>query len=205
MADYLSIAGLIIIVVTLAGIIASNNWRFTILCLSLQYLGCIILLSKSLPLILAASKLISGWIAGAILGMALAGLSPEESQLLGYTTPNQENRFRSQSVFRLLVAGMVALVAVSLVPKFQEFIPGIEFEQSLASALMICISLIQLSLISRPFDVVIGLLIILSGFEIMYSVVETSALVIGLLAVVDLGLALVGAYLIFSPTMERVE
>lgn len=205
MSGYLSIAGLIIIVVTLGGITASNNWRFTILCLSLQYLGCIFLISKTLPLILAASKLISGWIAGAILGMALAGLSTEESYLLGYAARTKESFFRSQSVFRLLIAGMVGLVAISLVPKFQEFIPGIEFEHSLASALMICISLIQLSLISRPFDVVIGLLIILSGFEIAYSVVETSALVIGLLAVVDLGLALVGAYLIFSPTMEHVE
>jgi hypothetical protein len=36
----------------------------------------------------------------------------------------------------------------------------------------------------------------LTGFETLYAAVEGSVLVAGLLAVVDLGLALVGAYLI---------
>lgn len=40
-----------------------------------------------------------------------------------------------------------------------------------------------------------GLLTTISGFELMYAAVENSVLVAGLLAVVTLGLALVGAYL----------
>jgi hypothetical protein len=46
------------------------------------------------------------------------------------------------------------------------------------------------------------LLTAFSGFEIIYAVIETSLLVTGLLAVVNLGLALVGAYLLIAPTME---
>jgi hypothetical protein len=60
-----------------------------------------------------------------------------------------------------------------------------------------------LSLTSDPLRVIIGLLTSLSGFEIIYAAVETSTLVTGLLAGVNLGLALVGAYLLIAPTMEN--
>ena len=49
----------------------------------------------------------------------------------------------------------------------------------------------------------IGLLTTLSGFELIYAAVENSVLVTGLLAVVTLGLALVGAYLL--ETLSRTE
>ncbi|MEN6393576.1 MAG: hypothetical protein ABFD53_07205 [Anaerolineaceae bacterium] len=205
MLGYIAIAGLILIIFALIGIIVSDNWRFTIICLSVQYLGCVLILIHNLPFVLAASKLIAGWIAAAILGMAIAGLPAEEMQWLGYNAEKKEGSFRSQRIFRLLIALMMALVVISIVPKIREFVPGIENVQSFASALMISLSIIQLSLISRPFDVVVGLLVLLSGFEIMYFVVETSALVTGLLEVIDLGLALVGAYLIIAPTLEHVE
>ncbi len=203
LSEALSIAGMVIIIISLIGILASNNWRISILLLSALYLGCFLLLLKSLPLVLAASKLIAGWIAGVILGMVLGGLSPEESKAQGYLQTSKESIFSSHRIFRLFLAGIVILVIISFINKFQEFIPGISAEQSYASALMIGLSLILLSLISRPFETIVGLLIILSGFEIMYTVVETSALVIGLLTVVDLGLALAGAYLIVTPTLEK--
>jgi hypothetical protein len=50
--------------------------------------------------------------------------------------------------------------------------------------------------------VIVGLLTVLSGFEIIYAAIESSVLVTGLLAGVNLGLALVGAYLLISPKME---
>jgi hypothetical protein len=203
MSEALSIAGLVIIIISLVGILASNNWRLTILLLSILYLGCFLLLLKSLPLVLAASKLIAGWIAGVILGMVLAGLSPEESKALGYSLTSKDSIFSSHRIFRLLLAGIVILVIISSINRFQEFVPGINDEQSYASAMMIGLSLILLSLISRPFEATVGLLILLSGFEILYTVVETSAVVIGLLTVVDLGLALAGAYLIVTPTIEK--
>jgi len=71
--------------------------------------------------------------------------------------------------------------------------------------MLIGIGLLQLSLSSHLLRVIIGLLTILSGFEIIYAAVETSALVTGLLAGVNLGLALVGAYLLIAPTMEAAS
>jgi hypothetical protein len=49
----------------------------------------------------------------------------------------------------------------------------------------------------------LGLLTVLSGFEILYAAVESSILITGLLAAVTLGLAVVGAYLLTAPTMEE--
>jgi hypothetical membrane protein len=58
---------------------------------------------------------------------------------------------------------------------------------------------------ANPFRVITGLLTVLTGFEIFYSAVEISALVAGLLAVVTLGLSLVGAYMIIAPTLESIS
>jgi len=65
--------------------------------------------------------------------------------------------------------------------------------------------LLQLSLTTNPFRIIIGLLTSLSGFELIYAAIETSTLVTGLLAGVNLGLALVGAYLLIAPTMEAAQ
>jgi hypothetical protein len=70
------------------------------------------------------------------------------------------------------------------------------------SFILMSIGLLQLSLTSHPLRVIIGLLTALSGFEIIYAVIETSILVAGLLAVINLGLALVGAYLLLAPMLE---
>ncbi len=70
------------------------------------------------------------------------------------------------------------------------------------SFLLIGLGILQLSLSMHPLRVIIGLLTALSGFEIIYAAIESSTLVTGLLAGVNLGLALVGAYLLVAPTME---
>ena len=49
-----------------------------------------------------------------------------------------------------------------------------------------------------------ALLTILAGFEILYAAVEGSILVAALLAVINLGLGLVGAYLLNASAVEEV-
>jgi hypothetical protein len=47
------------------------------------------------------------------------------------------------------------------------------------------------------------LLTTLAGFEIIYSAMEDSSLVVGLLAMITLGLAFSGAFLLSSKEMEE--
>jgi len=51
----------------------------------------------------------------------------------------------------------------------------------------------------------VGLMTVLSGFEVLYAPLEQAALVTGLLAAVNLSLALVGAFLINAPFAGEQE
>jgi hypothetical protein len=68
---------------------------------------------------------------------------------------------------------------------------------------LIGLGLLQIGLTSHPIRVIIGLLTIISGFEILYAVVEQSALVAGLLAGVTMGLALLGVYFLFQSSLDE--
>jgi len=82
-------------------------------------------------------------------------------------------------------------------------VPGIPLESAIGALVLVGLGLLQLGLTSHPIRVIIGLLTIISGFEIIYAVVEEPALVAGLLAGVTMGLALLGVYLIFQSSLEE--
>ena len=65
-----------------------------------------------------------------------------------------------------------------------------------ASLGLVILGLLQLGMITEPLYVIIGLLTFLSGFELLYGSMEFSTVLEALFAAVNLGLALVGAYII---------
>ena len=67
------------------------------------------------------------------------------------------------------------------------------------------LGMLHLSISAHPLRVVLGLLTFLSGFEILYATLETSTLVAGFLNLFNLGIALVGSYLLAAPTLEVDE
>ena len=71
---------------------------------------------------------------------------------------------------------------------------GLSLPVAWGGLLLIGLGLLHLGITSDTFQVIVGLLTVLAGFEILYAAVESSALVTALLAVVNLGLALAGAY-----------
>jgi hypothetical protein len=71
--------------------------------------------------------------------------------------------------------------------------------------IMMGMGILQLGLTSIPFRTILGLLTVISGFEILYATMEESLLVVGLLAMVNLGLALTGSYILEVPAMEGRE
>jgi hypothetical protein len=94
---------------------------------------------------------------------------------------------------------------VSISPRLVEWVESIGTIQAVGASTLIGMGLLHLGLTAQPFRVVIGLLTFLSGFEILMAAVEVSALVAGLLAIINLGLALVGAYLMLTPNLEEVS
>jgi hypothetical protein len=65
--------------------------------------------------------------------------------------------------------------------------------------------LLHLGVTDRILQVTIGLMTVLAGFEVLYTAVESSTLVAALLAVINLGLALTGSYLMVAENADKVE
>ncbi len=189
-------------------LLVSDNWRTSILALALQYVGVFVLAAIAWPLGMALVKLVAGWIAGAVLAMALRSIPPAEQTPRQIVFQLNIGRFTlafprlSGELFRLLAAGMVLLVVISVASRTAMWVPGISPQQAMGSLLLIGLGLLHLGLTARPLRVVLGLLTVLSGFEIIYAAVEFSTLVAGLLAGVNLSLALVGAFLLTAPLSE---
>lgn len=198
--DSLGYPAVILTLLTAITLLVSRNWRWSIAALGGQYAGVFLLVGLQGHLEVALAKLLAGWIAAAVLALAISG-TPEAA---GDSDLQAKTATPSGSLFRLLAAGIVGLVASSLAAALPGWAPGIQLEQSWGAMLLIGFGLLQLGLTTRPLRIVLGLLTVLSGFEILYAAVETSALVTGLLAGVNLGLALVGGYLFLAPALEDV-
>ncbi len=192
--DFLVIGAVVLVSLTSIYILISRDWRYCIAALTIQYIGVFLLVDAFWPIELAVVKMVTGWMVAAILVVAMVSIPDNWSEFS-----------RSQkygSVFRILAASIFILTITSLVLNSSNWLAMINLPIRWGSFFLVGIGLLQLSLTSHPMRVVIGLLTALSGFEIIYAAVETSTLVSGLLAGVNIGLALVCAYLLIAPSME---
>jgi hypothetical protein len=193
-SNWIILSAVVLVSLTSIYILISKDWRYTIAAFGAQYIGVFVLVYASWPVEMAAAKMVAGWMAGAILGIAMTSVQEpwQETDKTVHFGP----------LFRILAALIMALTITSLVLHSESWLSMISVPIRWGSFILIGIGLLQLSLTSNPFRVVIGLLTSLSGFEIIYAAIENSTLVTGLLAGVNLGLALVGAYLLVSLSME---
>lgn len=198
--EYLALPAVFLVAAASLLLLVIQEWRWSIFTLAVQFLGVFLLVTLSWPVLLAVVKLIAGWMAAALLAMSINVPRPEPASPLieapaSQKAPPPPPFWVSGSLFRLSVAVMVALVVMSLAARLSAFFPGVMLEVILGAFFLIGNGLLQLSFTSRPLPVFLGMLTLLAGFEALYAAIETSALVAGLLAVVNLGLAMVGAYL----------
>lgn len=179
-----------IMAVTTVLLLLHLSWRWTLLAIGLQYLAVAWLVSLSWPIGLAAVKLVVGWMAGAVLTASQAG-------------SQAQRELSSGRIFRALAGGLVLIVIYVLVPSINGWL---RIDQTVlhGALLLLGMGLLQLGLTNDPLRVVVGLLTFLAGFEVLYAVLERSVLVAGLLAMVNLSLALACAYLVVEPGTQEV-
>ena len=211
-----AIPAVILVTITSLILLVSEDWRVSIGSLAVQYVGVFILVGLDWPAEMAGAKLIAGWIAGAVLAMAVISFSKPETEELDEGEFATREILQSQSstagtfplsggIFKLVAAVLVGLTVFSIAPRATDWIRGIQLTQAWGGFILIGMGLLQLGFTAHPFRTILGLLTAMSGFEILYAVAERSTLVAGLLAAVNLGLALVGAYLLIAPFMEEAE
>jgi len=184
-SSVLAYLGLALIMGSSMLLLIGQNYRISMVLLAAQYLAVFLLIFQVWPLGLAAVKMISGWMGVAILFATLV-------QRTG--SPDPEPGISSR-LFRLLLGVLVWVLFFTIAPSFARWLP-VPSVFLWSGGILLGVGLLQLGTSQSPLRVIIGLLTVISGFEILYAAVENSTLVTILLAVVTLGLAIVGAYIL---------
>jgi hypothetical protein len=192
--DQYAFAAVILVAVASGLMLLVNSWRGRVTGLALMYVGVFWLAALSWPMGLATIKLVVGWMAGAILGVSGVNMLPPTRR-----------RWPTEWIFLALVFLLVVVAVYQLSPVIVSWFPGCHPAQAWGGLLLVGSGLVHLGVASRGLRVIISLLTILAGFEILYAVVETSTLVAGLQAIVTLGVALAGAYLLGNISGEVTE
>ena len=190
------IAVFLIFVATIS-LLITRDWRWSLTHLALLYLGVFWLTQLHWTISMAAVKLVTGWMVATILGITRAALDPSPASA-------PEHSWSHGKLFRILAAALALLLAISVTPNVVKLLPGIGIPEVAGSLILMSMSLLLLGLTTEPLQAVIGLLTFIAGFEIIYAAVENATLVAALLATINLGLALVGAYLLTAGTDEEM-
>jgi hypothetical protein len=186
-----------VILLTSAGLLLARDWRWSMSLLAIQYVAMFVLALQHWPLGMASVKVVAGWMAAAILGMTRSGLSDENLA--------EENTWPRGWLFRICAAVIVLMIVVVVTPSVDTIMADAGFAVTTGSLLLIGMGLLHLGITTEILRVTIGLMTVLSGFETIYSAVEGSVLVAALLAVITLGLALVGSYLLIASNSKGTE
>jgi len=184
----------ILILATSTGLLLARDWCWSIILLAVQYLCMFVLTLQHWPVGMASVKLVAGWMSAAILGMTRSGFPAQDFE--------ETDVWPRGRLFRLFAAAMVLLIVSTTTPAVDTIMADAGYAVTGGSLLLIGMGLLHLGMTSYILRVIIGLMTVLSGFEILYSTVEGSILVAALLAIINLGLALVGAYLLIAENAQ---
>jgi hypothetical protein len=173
--------------VTSVGLLLSRDWRWSLGLLAIQYFAAFWILSEHWPLTMSAARLVTGWMAAAVLGMTRLNMKDDSAG---------ETSWPEGRLFRIFAAGLFLVTVSAAANGLTTWLPDAGLPAIWGALVLIGLGLLHLGMTLNPLKVILGLLTTLLGFEILYSTVENSILVAGLLAVVTLGLAMTGSYLL---------
>jgi hypothetical protein len=185
-------AAVFLVFVTSTTILITRDWRMSLGALAVQYLAAFWLVTRHLPFAMGSAKLITGWMVVAALGMTRLGTSNLEDN------DTQDSFWPRGQWFRIILISIVALVAAGTTSRIEAVIPGLGLPVIAGSLLLIGAGVVHLGVTSDILRVILGLLTLLTGFEILYGAVESSILVAGFLSATNLGLGIVGSYLLIA-------
>ena len=177
--------------ITTTVMLINRDWRISLGAMALQYIAAFWLVTRHLPFVMGSAKLITGWMVVAALGMTRLGLSTLDDD-------KEESSLLHGSRFRLILMCSVALVTIGATTRIEAAIPGLGLQVIAGSLLLIGAGVVHMGVSSDLLRVILGLITMLTGFEILYAAVESSILVAGFLSVISLGLGLVGSYLLLA-------
>jgi hypothetical protein len=193
MPSFIPWSAVTLLVITSLGLLVSREWRWSLALLAGQYFAAFWLTYTRWPLTMAATQLVTGWMAAAMLGMSLIHTSAGSAE---------ESSWPQGSGFRLFAAGLVLIAVFASAPNIAAWQPGIGLPLVTGAFILIALGLLHLGMTAHPLQIILGLLTLLLGFVTIFSAIENSILIAGLLSTVNLSLALTGCYLLALKTQE---
>jgi hypothetical protein len=167
-------------------IFLGRNWQWILIFLGAQYLGAFWFVHLSWPLSLAIIKLVSGLIVCIILAFY-----SEEYEVRS----KADTSWPQGNVFKIFSASIIVMSTLAISRQASSWIGISEPIAVWIGLYLMGIGILQLGMTTQKERVIIGLLTLLSGFEIIYAFVETALLVAALLVAVNIGFAIIGIYL----------
>ena len=187
-----------------AALVVLINWRLSIVALGAQYILIGLMLTRVVPLELAAVKALVGVMICPVLYLTARRVHWGQRQLQDEQESGESAPRRQQWLINpgLPLRAIVAVLALALSVSLAERNPlPILSDQTLTRALtigtfsVILLGLLNAALAESPLKVGLGLLSILAGFELFYTAVEPTLTLVGVLGLTNLMLALAIAYL----------
>jgi hypothetical protein len=187
-----------------------NDWRIRLAALAFQYTAATALVLQLVLPVVGAAKLIVGMLVVSILTLTASqfgfGRTREEAAAEARTSLR---RFEVPTgfPFRVFVTLMVGAAAVYLASQPALALPGLQRAPVLntSSYLLMAFGLLNLGLTEDPMRAGMGLLTLMTGFEVFYVAVEPSLAIVALLAAVEFGIALAVSYLTALQYGDRTE
>jgi hypothetical protein len=132
----ITLAAAILVTITGALLLVIYDWRASVVLLAIQYVGVFLLVGVEWPVGMAVTRLVAGWMAGAVLGMAMLSLpehrpepvdeEAEPARRVRFTRRFQPAPGEAPSpLFHLLAAALVGLAIGAEAPDLVEWLPGL--------------------------------------------------------------------------------
>jgi len=191
--------------VTASLLIALTDWRASVLALVAQYVLAGLLLTRVIRPEIATIKTLIGAMICVVLYVTARrvgwGRLPLEE---GEEPPSWWLLALMMGVpFRILAALMALALAFSAALRMP--LPNVPLEVTVGGFTLGMVGIFAIALAREPLKGGIGLLTAITGFEMFYSSVEQSLVVVGFLGLVNLGIALGISYLTTSQALPEEE
>ncbi|MBM4464950.1 MAG: hypothetical protein FJ014_05190 [Chloroflexi bacterium] len=190
------------LVFTASLIVVIRDWRFSLAALSVQYVLVGLLLTQLIQPQVALIKVLIGALVCVVLYLTARLVDVSRGNGSPLPPPSSPPTLGGEAdfAFRLLAALFVGLIAYSLSKRYP--LPEMSPDIGLACYWLASLGLLTLMLTEEPLKAGMGLLTLIAGFELFYSVLERSLSVAGFLGIANFLVALAVAYLAAASSAE---
>jgi uncharacterized MnhB-related membrane protein len=185
------------LIVSASLLVIISDWRFSLAALSVQYVLAGLLLTRLIRPQVAVIKVLIGALVCVVLYLTARLLDAREKESVRAETSLPD------FAFRFLATLSVGLAVYSLSRRYP--LPEVPSDVGFACYWLASQGLLALMLTEEPLETGMGLLTLITGFELFYSALERSLSVAGFLGIANFLIALAIAYLASSKAELTAE